>query len=149
MSRLRTALLLALVGVLAVPTPMGSLVADQKGKASPEEVMGAMTVRFLKYAQWPKGRFEEADSPIVLGVIGDRTVYASAKRSEKTDIEGHSLRVIQLPPFDAKDEKSVAQWKRCHAVFIEAASKPEEILAFARTAHILTVSNLTGFADRG
>ena len=107
-----------------------------------------MAVRFLRYALWPDSRFQNDESPIVLGIIGDRDAYTGACKAGKTKVEKRPVQVVMLPALDGKEETR-AKWSRCHAIYVADSSKPEEVIAFSEKRQILTVSDLSGFSDKG
>jgi YfiR/HmsC-like len=102
---------------------------------------------FAKFVEWPSAAFADADSPIVIGVIGvdpfgpliDRIV-----EDKKIGSRGFVVKRFRW----GKDLKDL---KDCKILFVSPSERGhiDEILQLVRGFPVLTVGETPGFAERG
>ena len=133
--------LLAVLGMVAAQVNQGvggeSSLAEYKVKA-------LFLFNFAKYVEWPPEAFASADSPIVIGIIGEnRFGNHLAKAVEGKSISGRSIVVRQID----KEEALLS----CQILFISGSEKARlpQILDLVKTRPILTVSEIENFTQRG
>jgi hypothetical protein len=108
------------------------------------EVKAAFLNDFAQFVEWPTDAFVDAQSPIVIGILGD-------------DPFGDSLREIVRDenvdnrPLVIERYQRVQDIKACQILFISQSENKrlEEILAGLKDRSILTVGDFDGFAERG
>jgi YfiR/HmsC-like len=115
------------------------------GQASREyDVKAAFLYNFITFTEWPADAFSEPGSPYVIGVLGDDPfgpVLDEMVNGEK----------INMRPLVVRRFKRIEDMHRCHILFIcasEAYHLPE-ILRRLKGQPVLTVSDLSGFAETG
>ena len=117
----------------------------QDSEASSEYLIKAGYIyNFAKLVEWPATAFAQPDSPIVIGIIGnDPFGPIIDKVLEGKKVNGH--------PFLIKRLKATADVKECHILFIGSSlsSHVADTIRLTRGTHILTISEIPGFADRG
>jgi YfiR/HmsC-like len=99
---------------------------------------------FAQLVQWPVAAFSQADSPIVIGVLGTDPFGTIIDRVvENKKLDGRSLVVRRL--------KRGAPLRDCNILFVSSseAAHLEEILQSTKGLPILTIGELPGFAMRG
>jgi hypothetical protein len=117
----------------------------QDSSASSEYLIKAGFIyNFANLVQWPTNAFTQADSPIVIGILGEDpfgTVLDRVLAGKK--VNGRVFLVKRL--------KSAPDLKECHIVFVSSS----EMTHLAETIHlvkgmpILTIGEIPGFAKRG
>jgi hypothetical protein len=107
------------------------------------QAKAAYLINFAKYVDWPAEAFAEADSPIVIAVLGDAKV---AEETRKTIagrmVNGRAMVVRQLAAGEEPGQ--------CHILFISAAEQQRSpsLLAKAKDG-VLTVGETGDFLERG
>lgn len=108
-----------------------------------------MVVAFMKYVTWPKTRFATPDSPLVIGVVGEKFTYEKVRLAAKSKkIQGRKIVVKRLGSAPAGDK---TEWSSCHVIFVpdSAAASVKDVIAFSAKKNVLTVSDHKGFAKKG
>ena len=108
------------------------------------EVKAAFLYNFAQFVEWPTDAFVDAQSPIVIGILGDDPFgdsLGAIVRDEK--VNNRSL-VIQ-------HYQRVGDIKACQILFVSQSESKRlgEILAALKNRSILTVGDADGFAKRG
>lgn len=138
-SRLIVALLLCL------SLALGASAQSSDSDASSEYLIKAGFIyNFAQLVQWPATAFPQADSPIVIGILG-------------TDPFGETIdRVIQNKKLDGRNLivkrlKRGSSLRECNILFVSSseAAHLEEVLQSTKNLPILTIGEMSGFAMRG
>jgi hypothetical protein len=108
------------------------------------EVKAAFLYNFVQFVEWPADAFSDAQSPVVIGILGDDPFGASLDdivRDEK----------VNNRPLVIRHYQRVEDIKDCQILFISQSEnrRLEEILAGLKDRSILTVGDTDGFARRG
>jgi uncharacterized protein DUF4154 len=122
------------------------------GRAAPAEttpppeyqLKAVFLFNFAQFVEWPPEAFAEAQTPLVIGVLGEDPFGAYLDETVRGEtVNNRSLVVHRY--------RGVEEIKTCHVLFISRseAGRLEEILASLKGRHILTVSDTGGFAARG
>lgn len=132
--------------VAAVPTHEGWAQVGGVSEISREnEIKAAYLYQFGRYVQWPPEALPEADSPLLIGVLGNSPVSDILDRSAQTkQIEGR--------PFEVRRFASFAQYTPCHILFVTSSVPLEErkaAIAKLVGAPVLLVGDDPEFAQRG
>jgi len=108
------------------------------------QIKAAFLFNFAKFVEWPPDAFPNADSPIIIGVLGK-------------NVFGHYLedtirgKTVQNRPFLLKEFKSVDEAVHCHILFIDP-SVSESLSGIIKDLHntsVLTVSETDQFLKAG
>lgn len=97
-----------------------------------------------RYVTWPKNVFPKADSPFIVGVVGNSSIhrYLTAIAEKKT-VHDRPL-VIKNPSKDA--------WKNCQILFVDSSVDQEqrqEILQAVKDQPVLLMGESETFLDAG
>jgi hypothetical protein len=108
------------------------------------QIKAAFLYNFSQFVEWPAGAFPNAQSPLVIGVIGDDpfgNYLDDIVRGEK--VNNHPLVVQRF--------HRVSEIKTCHVLFVSRseANQIEQVLSSLRGRNILTVGDFEDFAQRG
>lgn len=120
-------------------------------EALPESHLKALFLyNFAKFVDWPSNAFSQADSPLVIGIIGDNPFEDYLERTiEKKKINEHPLVV---KPFKSLAEvRAAVESRALHMLFIDRSS-PERISTVLDTLKefsVLTVSDADSFFEAG
>ena len=122
-----------------------ALRAGRADAASGEyEVKAAFLYNFAKFVEWPEEVFAGSDGHLVLGVLGDDPFGQALDRiaQEKT-VQGRRIVVRRW--------RSLKDVMGAHVLFVSPAEERNlaAILRMSKDSHVLTVSDLDGFAERG
>lgn len=122
----------------------GAGLAGQTAQAPEYQVKAVFLFNFAQFVDWPADAFPDADTPFVIGVLGDDpfgSVLDQTVRGER--LGGRSFQVRRYQRVD--------DIKTCHILFISRSeeSRPESMPAGLKHRPILTVSDAEGFAERG
>lgn len=135
-SRWRRPLLFLLLGAL-----LGTWFTPQLGAAEVSKelrIKAAFLYNFTKFVEWPAGRFESEEAPLLIGVLGAdafRGVLEETVRGRSVD--GRPVQVVRLT--------GAAELGRVHMVFIgEGAEDCRVAFAQAPEASVLTVGECDG-----
>jgi hypothetical protein len=96
--------------------------------------------RLAQFTQWPADSFENADSPIIVCVLGENP-FGDALDAAVRDETAHGRRLV------ARYHRGLDQVKMCHIVYIagSVARQTKEIIVGVSGRSILTVSDIEGF----
>lgn len=154
----------------AVAFLTGTPASGQSRLAIDQRKAAAVKAAYLRYlsefAEWPEGAFESEDAPLVIGIVGDDP-YGVGDRIEAAMKDG-SLKTIQKRPIELKRlselrnpgggtgdadaaERTAAALGTCRIVFLTASEghKWADWRRRIESRPVLTVSEITGFAEKG
>lgn len=99
--------------------------------------------RFLYYVEWPANAFDGADSPIIVGVLGEDPFGNALVKLLDKKVEGREVKVVH---FD-----SVAKLGKCHILYLNLPQRKdaESVLTKLNGQPVLTVADMEGFTDKG
>lgn len=108
------------------------------------KVKAAFLYNFSQFVEWPGEAFPEAQTPLVIGVIGEDPFGAyldEIVRGEK--VNNHPVAVQRY--------HSVEEIKTCHILFVSQSETKhlEQIFTSLKGRKILTVGEVEGFTQRG
>ena len=138
-SRLIVAVLLCLSMALGA-----SAQSPDSGASSEYLIKAGFIYNFAQLVQWPPAAFSQADSPIVIGILGTDPFGEIIDRVvQNKKLDGRSLLVKRL--------KRGAPLKDCNILFVGSseAAHLDEVLQSTKNVPILTIGEMPGFAVRG
>lgn len=108
------------------------------------EVKANMLPQIARFVEWPNQAFAREASPIVIGVLGDDPFGTALDKAVKN-------KTAHDRPLEVKRFKDARGIESCHILFISRSEtrRLPEILAALKNAHVLTVGDMDGFAQRG
>jgi hypothetical protein len=108
------------------------------------ELKAVLLWRLAQYTDFPAEAFENAQSPVIIGVLGDNP-FGDALRLAARGEKAHG-RNIEVHYF-----KEVADITECHLLFVSESERlrVRSITSDLRRRSILTVSDIEGFARDG
>ncbi len=114
-------------------------------QSAPEyQVKAAFLFNFARFVEWPADAFSSADAPLQVCVLG-QDPFGSDFEQVILDkaVNGHRLEVVH--------PSGVPQARACQILFVASSGKQQvrEILQGLRTASVLTVGDMAGFAKMG
>jgi hypothetical protein len=139
--RLRATLILSL-SLVWLLAPGGG--RAQESPPTEYQLKAAFLLNFAKFVEWPPAAFAKADSPIVLGILGENPFADVLEQTiQGKKVNNRELEVTKLP--------SSAGATNCHILFIGTSEKARlpEILKGLGRASVLTVGETDGFTDSG
>jgi hypothetical protein len=116
----------------------------QTAEATEYEVKAAFLYNFAKFVDWPAVAGARADSPIVIGVLGENVFHQDLEKI----LRG---KVIQSHPLQFRLLRSAAEATNCEILFISPSEKNhyDKILRNLEGASILTVGETDQFLEAG
>jgi hypothetical protein len=114
---------------------------DQPGEY---DVKAAFLFNFTKFVEWPENSFDDARTPIVIGIIGDDPFGDSL-------VEIIAGQKAQGRNIVIREQHFGEDLRHCHILFISTSERRRsaQILASVHDASVLTVSDIDGFAEAG
>lgn len=106
----------------------------------------AMLEKIPRYINWPaESGMKNTSTPFVIGVIG-KNPFGSILEKAFTRDRKINKKQVKIVYFSSPDEI-----KDCHLLFISAAEKKNlsKIFSIIQNKPVLTISDTTGFAQRG
>ena len=130
--------------LLALLSLLGSQLCAQTPGAQEYQIKAVFLFNFTQFVEWPADAFADAQSPIVIGLLGDDPFGAyldDTVRGEKVD--GRPLVVLRY--------RTLEDVKACHVLFIgrSEAARVKETLAQLKGRSILTVGDQESFGRQG
>ena len=122
--------------------------AAQVSDDSPEYLIKAGFIyNFAKFVEWPSTAFADADSPIVIGVLGNDPFGPMIDRIVEDKKIGNRGFIVKR----FKWGKDLRDLRDCKILFISASEKAhiDDVLQMVKGQPILTVGETPGFAERG
>jgi hypothetical protein len=107
------------------------------------QIKAAFLFNFAKFVEWPPQAFADANTPIVIGVLG-KNVFGN-------DLE-KTIRDKKVNNRGFKFEKltSISEATNCHILFISSSEKDvPKVIEGLHNASVLTVSDTDGFIQAG
>ncbi len=107
------------------------------------KLKAAYLYQFTKFTQWPESKFEDANTPIKICVLGHNP-FGSL-------LDNFSNRSSQQRSISIKLIKNLKALPDCHIVYIDKSEKKrlQNILKKIKNMPVLSVSDITGFAQKG
>ena len=136
-SRAWVILLAAVCAVLLPPAMRAQQVPEYQLKA-------AFLFNFLQFVEWPADAFAAADSPVVLGVLGDDP-FGEPLDLLVQDAAVNGRRIV-IRRYQRSDEIEV-----CHLLFVNLrnSARLKAVIAALNGRAILTVGDAEGFLEQG
>lgn len=108
------------------------------------QIKAVFLFNFAQFIDWPPNAFTDAQSPLVIGVLGEDpfgNFLDELVRGEK----------VNNRPLEIQRYRKVEQIKACHILFVSHSEGPnlDEIFSGLRGRSILTVGDIEGFALHG
>lgn len=138
---IRLAVALCLVGGLTLPRAAEA----QLDEVKEAKVKAAYVYQFIKYVGWPDAAFENANSPLVIGTIGDDPVNPYLRLICQKRNAGNR-------PLQYQTVKNVQQARQCHILFVSTNGNAETVKAVLpamSSEPVLTVGEHPAFAKNG
>jgi hypothetical protein len=116
----------------------------QVGPPKEYQVKAVFLYNFAQFVEWPAAAFDDAHSPIVIGILGDNPFGSYLDETVRGEM-------VDARPLQVQRYRKVDQIKRCHILFISRseAANLREILTALKDRNILSVSEADDFVQRG
>lgn len=118
--------------------------AAQQELHAEDSLKAAFLVNFARFVEWPAEAFDDAESPLVIGVLGDRAfVHRLRKSAVGRRLRGRSLEVRTV--------RDAATAEGSHILFVRSAEEKRYLELRSRVAElpVLTVGESPSFAREG
>jgi len=143
----RLGILIAVLGMTLNWTSTADAQAGDVSDSSEYLIKAGFIYNFAKFVEWPSAAFSQADSPIMIGVLGTDPFGNVLDRLVEDKKIGPRGFVVKRYKW-GKDLKDL---KECKILFVSASEKGhiDEIVQAVKGLPILTVGETPGFAERG
>jgi hypothetical protein len=125
------------------------------------QVKAAFLYNFIKFVDWPTGKFSDVNEPIVVGIIGKDPFGNVFEALKDKKIKNKTVVIQRFKGFEelkrssqqdqAAIEEQVQKLRKCHLLFTcssEANSK-NQIINSVKDYNVLTVGEADDFIDAG
>jgi hypothetical protein len=142
--------------VLCVVLWMGPTWAWAAPQVSEEyQIKAAFLYNFIKFVEWPKGRFPGESEPIVIGVVGKDPFGEVLDQVAQKPVKDRGLKVRRFPSVSSEDADPIHPQldalRQCHVLFICPSEKKAtgRLLAAVADSAVLTIGDAPGFLEEG
>jgi hypothetical protein len=141
------ALIVAAISLLVAPLAwaFASPDGDDDSQAGMEyQVKAAFLFNFAKFVDWPARKFTEADSPLIIGIVGSDPFGGLLEEAvQDKRINDRTVTVRHIG--------SMEELRKCHIIFVSRseAERLGPILAEVRGDNVLTVGETDKFISHG
>jgi hypothetical protein len=113
-------------------------------EATEQQVKAAFLYRFAGYVEWPEAAFPQADSPLVIGVLGDEELAAAAEQA----VAGRSVNGRRVTARRVKPGEALAG---VHILFVGRAERGRlaQLAQGAAAQAVLVVTESDGALAQG
>jgi hypothetical protein len=133
----------ALLGVVALLLGLGSGFCGESNFTE-YQVKALFLLNFVKYVDWPAETYAHADTPVVIGIVGENNFGDDLRKT----VAGKKIngRGIEIRQFSKEDDLS-----QCQILFISGSEKKRaaDIVDSLKTRPVLTVGEIEGFTLHG
>lgn len=130
-------------------TPAPPVRAQEIDQAKALKVKAAYVYNFAKFIEWPAGVYKDAESPFVIGVVGDDSFLKNLNDTVRAKkIATRPVTILRLRWGTPADR---AKLKRCRILYISKTERRRltEIFGALKGKPVLLVSDIPGFASGG
>ena len=115
----------------------------EKAKYGEYKVKAAYLYNFAKFVEWPAEVLADPSLPLSICIFGNDPFGDALDTIKDKIVKGRKLVIRQY--------SGIEDLKECHIIFISPSEKKNlaGILEKIKDLHMLTVSDMEGFADRG
>nr|CBX31266.1 hypothetical protein N47_E47780 [uncultured Desulfobacterium sp.] len=134
---------LLFIAMISVSAPASDIYASEPLNMEPK-LKAAFIYNFAKFVDWPvTQRADISYQPFVIGIFGHSPIVKELLAIEGKPIKGRKLEVRLL--------SNIKEINDCNVVFISASEENNlmPILSAAKSKEILTVSDMSGFVEKG
>lgn len=135
----------SIAGIGATAVPMRSPAQSPARTGVKEyELKAVFLLNFTRFADWPDSAFTDAQSPLIIGVVGDNpfgSYLTDVVRGER----------VNGRPIVVRRYRTVADLQPSHILFVSRSEREHvrDILEALHGRTVLTVSDVDDFAARG
>jgi hypothetical protein len=108
------------------------------------QVKAVFLFNFAQFVEWPPSAFAGANTPLVIGVLGEDPFGAVLDETVRGE-------AVNNRPLEVQRYRRVDDIKTCHILFVSRSEtgRLNQTLASLRDRNILTVGDAEDFAQRG
>ncbi len=133
-----------LVVAFAFLASSGLAVAEEDAAVAEYQLKAAYLSKLANFTDWPTNSFASANAPLVIGIVGQDPFGNTLDELIKNE-------AVRDHPLVIKHVRASEDFQSCHVLFINLAKKEQlsALLQKLKGSPVLTVSDASGFADRG
>ena len=143
----KVGILIVIISLLSTMALRSHAEGLESSDSSEYLIKAGFIYNFAKLVEWPTTAFAQADSPIVIGILGDDPFGATLDRivADKK-INGRGFAVKRL-----KWTKELKDLRDCNILFVSSSEKEhmDGVVDAIKWLPILTIGDVPGFARRG
>jgi hypothetical protein len=130
------------LAVLATAAPTFGQSTD-KASYKVSQVKAAFIYNFVKFIEWPDEAWKSPAAPVRLCIWGNSALEGALEALRDKTAKNRKIQVLYA--------QNVQQVASCHVLFISEADPRTlgQIIGHTKKQHLLTVSDMEGFAARG
>lgn len=107
------------------------------------KVKAAYIYNFTKFVDWPGDGSNDTSEPVKICFVGSDPLRTLLGELNNREVKGRPLKIVRF--------KELNSLESCKIVFISRSEEPQlpQILQRLQGTHVLTVSDIPGFAHKG
>lgn len=106
------------------------------------QLKAGFLVNFARFIAWPENAFASPDADIIICVMGENPFGNALEGARRKKIRSRGIQVVYAD--------SLAALPKCHLLYVSKSEKNAiQQLHLDKTRPIVTVSDITGFAEAG
>ena len=141
----RVAVFVCLCALSAPFSLLGDISAQARAQAKPaHKVKAQLLYRFTQYVVWPESAFENPDSPLKIGVVGNDKILDELEKNVSGKLIGeHPIEIVRGSMIDRDHD--------CHVVFVDKSKSDStpKFIGSHRESAMLTVGDAADFTQVG
>jgi hypothetical protein len=117
---------------------------DEGGGGMEYQVKAAFLFNFAKFVNWPPHKFNEPDSPLIIGIVGDDPFGGLLEEAVQGNrINDRSVTIQHIATME--------ELRKCHIIFVcrSESDRLGSILNEVRGDNVLTVGETDKFISKG
>ena len=149
------------VAVVSIADKVASKIEADSEANREYQVKAAFLYNFIKFVDWPAEETADANSPIIIGILGEDPFGDAFVPVKDTHIKSRKVNVERFKSLEElKKDASQAETllhnqinaiRKCHLLFICSSEKGHlrEIIESLKGVPVLTISEMTDFTESG
>lgn len=156
--RIKVYILIVLMLALFV-APIAIKAQAESAQSREYQIKAAFLYNFIKFVDWPEGKFPDSNEPIIIGIIGKDLFGDAFKPVKDKKTKGRDVIIRYFESFKklkkstekdkSKSDQKIETLTKCHLLFICSSEQKnlKKIINTVKDHSVLTVADTLGFLE--